>query len=446
MWKSIRIRKNEVGLWYRHGDLYRVLRAGRHWVPAMRGQNPRDRVDIVDTLEARFESDQLRVLKSDKRLSELMTFVQVSEGRGALVWVDGNLDAVLGPGLHAFWTVHSTVQADVFEPGREARFQHPRLAQLTEDERLGDLLEFVDLTQGERALVWVDGRLDAVLSEGLHAYWKRGRKITVERSEVSEFRFEHDKLEGVLASPGASKLIASVSVEPHERAMLFRGGELVEQLGPGRFAYWLGGPSVSVKLVDLREQVEDIQGQDIMTADKVTLRVNLVLTFRVTDLEKAVNTVGDWSQTLYREAQLELRAAVGGRTLEKLLSDKDEVGSEIRNRLAKRAAEFGVSVNGVGLRDLILPGDMKTILNEVIIAQKQAEANLIRRREETAAARSQVNTAKLLAENPVLARMREFEALQEILKGTKATFVLGSGDLKEQIGSLVRQQAAGDET
>jgi regulator of protease activity HflC (stomatin/prohibitin superfamily) len=222
--------------------------------------------------------------------------------------------------------------------------------------------------------------------------------------------------------------------------MLYQEGELVDQLGPGHFVYWRGGPSVSWKAVDLREQVADIQGQEIMTADKVTLRMNLVVTHRVTDPVKAVSEVADWAQALYREAQLELRAAVGGRTLEKLLVDKDEVGNEIRNRLAPRAAEFGVTVSGVGLRDIILPGDMKVILNEVIVAQKQAEANLIRRREETAAARSQANTAKLLAENPVLARMKELEALQEILKGTQASFVLGSGDLAEQIGSLIRKE------
>ena len=95
------------------------------------------------------------------------------------------------------------------------------------------------------------------------------------------------------------------------------------------------------------------------------------------------------------------------------------------------------NVESVGLRDVILPGDMKTILNEVILAQKQSEANLIRRREETAAARSQANTARLLAENPVLARMKELEALQGILEGTKATFVLGSGELGGQLKSLL---------
>jgi regulator of protease activity HflC (stomatin/prohibitin superfamily) len=101
-----------------------------------------------------------------------------------------------------------------------------------------------------------------------------------------------------------------------------------------------------------------------------------------------------------------------------------------------------VAVRNVGLRDIILPGDMKLLLNQVIAAQKEAEANLIRRREETAAARSQANTAKLLAENPQLARLKELEMLKEVLAGTSATFVFGEGDLSTQVRSLVAQKGA----
>src|SRR5262249_3124327 len=125
-----------------------------------------------------------------------------------------------------------------------------------------------------------------------------------------------------------------------------------------------------------------------------------------------------------------------------LLADKESIGGEVREVLAKRCAEFGVAVLSVGLRDIILPGDMKTILNQVIAAEKQAEANLIKRREETAAARSQANTARLLAENPVLARMKELELLQEILAGSKATFVFGAGDITEQFRGLIRQETS----
>ena len=375
MLKTIRVRTLEFGLWFRHGDLYRVLEPGVYRVPNVWPWKGRDRIEVIDTLCPRFEHDRLRALVRDTRLASR--------------------------------------------------------------------LEIVDLKDDERALVWVDGRLGAILAGGLHAFWKAPAVIEVERYSVSEGRFVHPKLEAILAHPGGSVLLGGLRVESHERVMLFRDGTLVDQLGPGLFVYWKGGASVTWKSVDLREQVADIQGQEIMTADKVTLRMNLVVTYRVADPVKAVTEVADWAQALYREAQLELRTAVGGRTLEQLLADKDEVGSQIRNRLASRAAEFGVSVMGVGLRDVILPGDMKVILNEVIVAQKQAEANLIRRREETAAVRSQANTAKLLADNPALARLRELEALQEILKGTKTTFVFGSGEgsLGAQVTRMIRSDA-----
>jgi len=161
-------------------------------------------------------------------------------------------------------------------------------------------------------------------------------------------------------------------------------------------------------------------------------------------LVKAVEATTDAAQALYRDAQLALRAAVGTRPLDGLLTDKEAVGSTVREALAARAATFGVTVLGVGLRDIVLPGDMKTILNQVITAQKEAEANLIRRREETAAARSQANTAKLLAENPILARMKELELLQEVLAGAKTSFVFGQGDLIKQVRGLV-QDADGTE-
>src|SRR4029078_6067688 len=102
---------------------------------------------------------------------------------------------------------------------------------------------------------------------------------------------------------------------------------------------------------------------------------------------------------------------------------------------------LGVTVKSVGLRDIILPGDMKTLLNQVIAAQKEAEANTIKGREETPPARSKSNTAKLLAENPLLQRLKELELLMDVLADTNATFVLGSGDLSEQLRGLIAQKA-----
>jgi regulator of protease activity HflC (stomatin/prohibitin superfamily) len=164
------------------------------------------------------------------------------------------------------------------------------------------------------------------------------------------------------------------------------------------------------------------------------------VTFLVSDPVKSVTASADAGQALYRDAQLALRAAIGTRQLDDLLADKQSVGNELRQMIVALAGELGLTIRNVGLRDIILPGDMKLLLNQVIAATKEAEANVIRRREETAAARSQANTARLLAENPALSRLKELEALQQILAGTKATFVLGNGDLAKQVTGLLSSQ------
>jgi len=266
--------------------------------------------------------------------------------------------------------------------------------------------------------------------------------IEIERFDADDFRFEHRRLEAVLNLPGASRFFECVRVEPHQRVLLFREGQLSAVLEPGRHVYWKQAGNIAQRVIDLREQLAEVSGQEIMTADKVTLRVTLVVTYQVTDVVRAATVVADYGQALYREAQLGLRAAIGTRQLDALLADKETVGHELRNVLQRRVAEFGLIVRSVGLRDIILPGDMKDILNQVLAAEKQAQANLIKRREETAAARSQANTARLLAENPTLARIKELELLAEVLAGTKATFVFGNGDVADQVRSLLRREPA----
>ncbi|MCZ6857211.1 MAG: slipin family protein [Gemmatimonadetes bacterium] len=319
----------------------------------------------------------------------------------------------------------------------ETKFEHPLLDVLIKNRELAGALTIVELADHERALVWKDGRLAYILGTGRHAFWNEPYRLEVEVFDTNSLRFEHPKLEAIVSFGGSSRWLTGVDVADYEDTLLIKDGEIVETLRKGRHVFWANVGRVSWKTIDRREQVADVAGQEIMTKDKVTLRVNLLVAYEVIDSIKAVTVVSDHAQTLYRESQLVLRASVGTRTLDALLADKESVGGEVKNALAARAREFGVAVKSVGLKDIILPGEMKTILNQVIEAEKSAQANLIKRREETAAARSQANTAKLLAENPTLARMKELEQLSEILSGTRSTFVFGSGDLSDQIRTLV---------
>jgi regulator of protease activity HflC (stomatin/prohibitin superfamily) len=174
-----------------------------------------------------------------------------------------------------------------------------------------------------------------------------------------------------------------------------------------------------------------------MTADKVTLRLNAVVAFRVVDPVRSVTTVECQEKALYRDAQLALRSVIGARELDSFLSDKEHVAQELEGLIRDRAKAFGLEITAFGIRDVILPGEMRTILNRVIEARKAAEADLITRREETAAMRSQANTARIFESNPALMRLRELEVLEKVADKANLNVVLGEKGLADRIVKLL---------
>ena len=280
-------------------------------------------------------------------------------------------------------------------------------------------------------------RLEAVLVPGLYAFWSSMKRVDVERIDARQVRFDNPKLAEVLALPRTASLLELVDVEAETVGLFYVNGVFQETLGPGRYAFWKGEGLVQVRQVDSREQVLDIAGQDIMTADKVTLRVNALLSYRVTEPRVSVAAVSDYVQSIYREGQLALRAVVGTKTLDTLLEERDAVADELRGLVAPRLEAIGLELVNLGIRDIILPGDMKVLLNKVIEAKKAAEANLITRREETAAIRSQLNAARILESNPTLMRLRELEALEKVTEKANLTVVLGEGGLADKVVKLL---------
>jgi regulator of protease activity HflC (stomatin/prohibitin superfamily) len=150
---------------------------------------------------------------------------------------------------------------------------------------------------------------------------------------------------------------------------------------------------------------------------------------------KAETAVADADEYIYRELQLALRRAIGTRSLDELLADKKSVDQVIEASVAEPLTGVGVDIKSVGIKDIILPGEMKDILNQVVLAEKTAQANNIRRREETAATRSLLNTAKLMDENPLLIRLKELETLEKVTDRVERLTVFGGldGVLKDMV-------------
>ncbi|WP_313906234.1 slipin family protein [Shewanella algae] len=189
------------------------------------------------------------------------------------------------------------------------------------------------------------------------------------------------------------------------------GGHFLE---PGQHAFWQFNHTIEVKPFDCRTQMLEISGQEILSKDRVSLRINLSASIRLQDAELAARSVDKVDDFVYKTLQLALREAVGTKSLDDILLDKLYVNETVKELVSDQLTAIGISLVNVGVKDIILPGEMKAILNQVVEAQKAAEANVIKRREETSATRSLHNTAKVMENNPTLMRLKELEALEKV--------------------------------
>lgn len=292
--------------------------------------------------------------------------------------------------------------------------------------------------RNELAVVERDGAIQFVLMpERKVAVWTDAGPWKAEMIDVSKEIAVDPALLRRLTLVRKTELVSSHLVGDGQAGLLFVDGAYVGTLPAGAHGFWNVGKSVQVKLIDLKRQSLDVTGQEVLTKDRVTIRVNIAAEYRVTDPLKAVATVKDFSEALYRALQYAFRKTLGALTLDQILEKKVTVDEDAATKVRTDMAEIGVEVSDIALKDVILPGEMREILNQVVSAEKQAEANLIRRREETNATRSLLNTAKVMAENPVMLRLKELEALEAIAgKVERLTVHNGTGGLLNDLVKL----------
>jgi regulator of protease activity HflC (stomatin/prohibitin superfamily) len=287
----------------------------------------------------------------------------------------------------------------------------------------------VQLGPRQRAVLLRDGRPVRFLRPGTHRYWVLDDTVELRVFDVDQAPPElTDELRAVIPA----NEIVDVTVLQHQRGLQYMNGRFERMLEPGRHVFWTHAEArITVTLVDTRQQQVTIAGQELMTKDKVTLRLTLTAEYAPFDAPVAVHAVADVKDALYLLIQLAARDYVAGVTLDELLEGRDAMTKFLEAHVVPHAKQYGVAVRRVGVKDVVLPGDMKLILNRVIEAEKQAAANVILRREEAAATRNMANTAKVIADNPVLLRLKELETLKEIAQQIdEVRHVLGGDALK----------------
>jgi hypothetical protein len=267
------------------------------------------------------------------------------------------------------------------------------------------------------------------------AYWKTQNEIRVEKIDIGANPALPKPLAAQLCNAkdemlrkAALNAVAFFNIPDHHVGFLSVDNEIRAVLTAGLHGWWRFNHYPMLTLFDLRLQNMEVNGQEILTKDRVSLRVNLSATWQIREAEKTRAELADAKEFLYRELQLALRTIVSTQTLDELLADKNSLNRQTLEIVAAKALVYGIEVKSVGARDIVLPGDMKAILAQVVEAQKMAEANLIKRQEETQATRSLHNTAKVMEGNPILLRLKELEALEKITARINTLNVYGGLD------------------
>jgi regulator of protease activity HflC (stomatin/prohibitin superfamily) len=365
----------------------------------------------------------------------------------ALLFRDGDFVKFLEPGVYRYVTLLHTFTVERFDISVPL-FAH-RLQDFLAEKYPRQVERYFDIVvtdANEIAIVYHDERVTLIMAPATRKLFAKGvYKIRIERFEiVDDLDVDTRVAKRLIAGDDpmlkaiADKVVYSRVVPEGHVGLLYVDGELTRSLEPGFHAFFAVERGVSVELFDTRVQTLEVSGQEILTKDKVSLRINLTATYQLTDVEKAVRETKDPLDHLYKEVQFGLRGAVGTRTLDALLEDKEVIDVSVADHLEKRFKAIGITVKSVGVKDIILPGDMKDLLGKVVEAEKSAQANVIRRREETNATRSLLNTAKVMESNEVALRLKELETLEKITE--KIGNISVYGGLDSLLNDLVRMK------
>ncbi|HHE6470096.1 TPA: slipin family protein [Providencia rettgeri] len=369
-----------------------------------------------------------------------MKKINVAQGLIALTEKNGNFQHLLIAGEHKIHDWFNKLTVTMYplndEPientlAEHLRQYHPDWV----DEHCID----ITLTDDEIGFIYLHNSLTEILPPATRQlYWKNGNNIKIEQKSTENYLIETalvSRLMGKKRIKGNELALIS-QVPAWHVGMLKIDREIKELLQPGTYGYWKINHKPEVEIIDTRLQSLEVSGQEILTKDKVTLRINLAANWRYADILMAFSKLTQPVDYLYRELQFSLREVVGTRTLDELLENKQLIDELMLAQIVQCVAEFGLEVDSIGVKDIILPGDMRTILSQVVEAEKSAQANVIRRREETAATRSLLNTAKVMENNPVALRLKELETLENIAHRIDQISVYGG--LDQVLNGLVK--------
>ncbi|HKT46599.1 MAG TPA: slipin family protein [Candidatus Acidoferrales bacterium] len=222
---------------------------------------------------------------------------------------------------------------------------------------------------------------------------------------------------GFIAAGVIAKLIFAllrlkrITIYEYQKGLKYTRGRYAGTLDSGQ--YWLLGWWSSVVLVDIRPQFVSVPGQEVLSADGVSVKISVAAEFKVADPHAAINKNLSFQNSLYLTLQMAVREVVSKEKVDALIETRSSFSAKLKEMTAVKAAEYGVNLISVDIKDIMFAGEMKRAFAQVLKAQKEGQAALEKARGETAALRSLANAARMIDDNPHLLQLRALQTLAE---------------------------------
>ena len=293
-----------------------------------------------------------------------------------------------------------------------------------------------EIPDGSVGFIYMNGKLTSFADKKDYVFWNVFDKYEVRIVPMTETVIGAEVTKQML-SLVPKHLYTEVSVGEGQVGLVYYDNVMQNQLSKGVYRFWNYYHVVSCCVIDMKQTELDIVGQEILTKDKIGIRMNVACMYKIRDAVEFVATISDLKGQLYPAVQLVIREIVGNYKLDEILEAKEQISGEIYEALKGKEEMFCVNFLTAGIKDIILPGEIREIMNSVLVAEKAAQANVIARREEVASTRSLLNTAKLMDENQTLYKLKELEYLEKICEKVGEISVNGNAGIMEQLGKMM---------
>ncbi len=363
----------------------------------------------------------------------------IKDNQAGFVLKNGVFQKMLTAGTYYFPQMFGYT-VEVEEMTGELDYMEVPYQVLSKDAVFREATVHMELPDGEAGFIYVNGKLTSFANRKEYIYWNVFDKYEMKTVSMEETVMGAEVSKQMLALV-PPYLYTEIRVGEGETALVYYNNVMQRQLFKGVYRFWNYCHNITYNLFDTRPKELDIVGQEILTGDKIGIRMNVACLYKIKDAIEFSASVSDLKVQLYSSVQLVIREIVGNYKLDEILEAKERISGEIHTALREREEMFCVNFLTAGIKDIILPGEVREIMNSVLVAEKKAQANVIARREEVASTRSLLNTARLMEENRTLYKLKELEYLERICEKVGEISVNGNAGIVEQLGKMMGAEA-----